>query len=202
MANASILAAFESMWQHVVNYVDSASTSSKSGIANLHVWKKYTGDPSILNESTVSNLTLGTRATGNFPDIVYYTSYTYENGVITVSGRNTLRAPSLTNCSVLGGKYVKVTTQDGVITSLYYIPTNATFSVETGTLGISSFVASTATKLYIGSFVEYAASDSASAYPNGTMHTDNYWYEYKGQIGDSVGATSDTMIENAIGGSY
>ena len=154
-------------------------------IANLYVWKKYNGDPDTVGETDVTNAHICYRTTsyGSFSSIQYADSYTFEGGAITLVNPISITNPTTSSLDSTKGKYVRPSSLAGSFQYILRIPSNATFSQKSASLG-QNLVVDSATRISPMELLSYVASKSKDTYPNDGEDTDGYWYVYHKQLGE------------------
>lgn len=162
-------------------------------LPNMHLWKKYVGDPSLYTETEVADHTLSSKlkgaSLGNYSEVTYGDSYTYANGVITLNNQKTTTPSTASSLqTTLRGKYVQGATENGSLTCIYYIPEDATISrveAKSGYLTFYRLNVDTATRIDANYLKGYVMDESSSTYPTeGTNEDDGYWYVYHKRFGD------------------
>lgn len=165
---------------------------SKSEVANLHAWGKYSKEPIAIKLGTTISIGLG-RSSGNTGTVKYrfYDSLTLDTSGNLVGINETEVHIGYNNITdvipSMRGKYIKK-----IEGRYYYLTSNAT-GVATYTEGdefpyaesISGVQEATANPF---TFYGYVTSNDSNTYPTSGKHTDGYWYEYSRQLGspDSV----------------
>ena len=157
-----------------------------NNVANLHVWMKCSGDPELPIETNKTSVQITWKLDGS-------TTYTYANilysdniqvdvvgGTVSLINESTLELGNKvtdSNLSVLRGKYVYG--GNLVTKGYYYIPLDATFSIGSNAVLVSSCIELTAPTLH-----EYVVSHNNETYPQNGKWTDGYWYKYTHQLGE------------------
>ena len=181
MANTSIFNAFERMWQHTNTVLD----QKQEEIPNLYVWKKYDGDP-LYSKTNVTDAIISVAAIGTNCTIDYASEIEIVDETISLinSARINVEDYNDTQLDLIKGKYVKY------VSTIYFIPDNATFLHYSGSINVWGIKVSRATKITINDgtsgSIGYVASKSFSTYPSDGEHTDGYWYKYIKQLGDAA----------------
>lgn len=169
-----------------------ATLADVKKLPNMHVWKQYKGDPSKYTQSEVTQQSVSSRLdmsyTPDFADVIYGDAFTASNGVITLTNEITISTPTISELEAVKGKYVAGAKIKGGLSTIYYIPEDATFSQVTRTqnyLTYKHLVADTATKIEANQYIGYVMDEASDAYPaEGTHEDDGYWYAYHKQFGD------------------
>lgn len=199
MANTSIFAAFERMWQHTIAKIDNKldlDMTKTEEIPNLYVWKKYTANPVEYTESEVTNTVIShvVSATNNYYGITYGDEICVVDGAFSFVGDSASFSKKYTedaevDATELKGKYVKTLTLGE---RWYFIPSDSIFThvPNTSSSDLINLIVDKATLLTVnpnvGESLGYISSESFSTYPTKGEHTDGYWYEYVKQLGDSA----------------
>lgn len=157
-------------------------------IPNLHVWKKYSGDPSKPKETATSYAQIswrdpdGTYVTGG--TVTYADGAKIEEGEVVLDGetKSLSYSSASSDVSALLGKYVKSTGSSLIEDSydgIYYIPEDATLTPSSTGLSASNIY-----RLSVPGYLGYVASKERNGYPAIGTHNDGCWYVYHKQIGD------------------
>lgn len=176
-------------------------------IASLHIWKKYTGDPTGYSQTEESNVRLITKLynqyTGSTTNqrIFYADSFEIVDGKFSLAHGSSLTAPTAANITAIRGKYAAAQYASG-LSYVYLIPENAVFTdVGTGSNQTTFVQVDKATKTTMSEFVNLVASKTNNSYPTNGTHTDGYWYKYSKQLGDNgydYGVTDLTAGSSAL----
>lgn len=163
-------------------------------IANLYVWKKYGKNPYVA-ETIMSDISIGVAAVGYTCTIEYADTIEISDGIISFINIQSIVVEDFDKelLKVLNGKYVK-TTSDSYC---YKVDDSASFSRYSSSIYTWGIKASLATKIEtstepIGA-QGYVSSSLESAYPKPEGVKGENWYQYRGQIGDFVGAVSSEV---------
>lgn len=157
-------------------------------IVNLHVWKKYESDPSVIVETEKSYAQLSWRDGSNTyvtgGAVTYADGVKIENGVVVLDGETSActYSSASSDVSALLGKYVQSTGSSLIADSydgIYYIPNDATLTPSSTKLTAANVV-----KLTTSKFLGYVASKGNATYPTNGEHTDGKWYLYHKQLGE------------------
>lgn len=217
MANASIVAAFERMWQHVVNRLsdkinnsgwtagsylgtnDEGTVTEKTSvdigneIVNLYVWEKYDGVS--LGEQTkveISQLAKGT-LTGFDSQVTYADSFMIENGKIKLINPSD---PIVVSADTSGeetmnslkGKYVQITRTNQSVSNYYYIPKTSTANIYTVYItGLNMDMQPLGENIEM---IGYITSIAEDAYPTDAADDNGYWYVRGNKLGNLAMLTS------------
>lgn len=162
-----------------------------SDIPNLHIWKKYSGEPNKYTEQNVSNVNIsldrgnGTFLTIDYGDrvIVVDNTIALVGNVTTVSIKNTGNPND--DCATLKGKYIHENVSGTISNNYYFIPSNATFTLDSNNRLYVNNAVKIAVNASSGSLLGYAASNGKNTYPTNGQHSDGYWYVYSKKMGDS-----------------
>ena len=169
-------------------------------IPNLHIWGKYTGNPSgyTLGESKTTTISSNNTVNGITVGSIYYSDeIKVTNGRIHHVNIQSIGSSNFNDetLSVLKGKFVGV---GELYTTFYYVSPNATFEIN------GAVVKASAAQLVTVNSSEplgYVASKENNTYPTNGQHTDGYWYVYCKQLGESehtFGTTDLTAGSSAI----
>lgn len=213
MANASIFAAFERMWQHIMNLFETKADATlkleeaKAYFANdyldLYIWKKYTMDENsyALGERSTTTYQVSHRNTYSTQQVVKYSSsISVIDGVVSLVNPtsitiNASNASGATSAAVLKGKFIQRQAGTGIsapgIGKIVYIPSNATFEYDNNGTGfwVTShwIAASTYQPVLTQELLGYVTDTTANVYPSGdTYETDGMYYVGGNQIRDAI----------------
>ena len=150
-------------------------------LGNLHVWKKYTGDPTATKEGTSYCVVIYEGIPGiDSRQLQYADSIVCADAKVSLVDPQTLHFWSTTEAAVIKGKYIQL--DDG---SIYRIFNDATItqSAADGSSVATMSVCSGNPITPVASKLGYITSWEGDTYPaNGSDGT--YWYTYKKQLGD------------------
>lgn len=214
MANASIFAAFERMWQHIMNLFETKTDATlklekaKAYFANdyldLYIWKKYTMDENsyALGERSTTTYQVSHKDTlSTQQDVKYSSSISVIDGVVSLVNPtsitiNASNASGATSAAVLKGKFIQRQAGTGGITApgigkIVYIPSNATFEYgnnSTGGIVTSHWIAASVYQpVLTQELLGYVTDITANVYPSGdTYETDGMYYVGGNQIRDAI----------------
>lgn len=157
-------------------------TALIENLGNLHVWSKYTGDPTAVSEGASYCLSIYSGIPGiDSRSLQYAESIVCADAKVSLADPQTLNFWSTGECEILKGKYIQQA--DG---SIWRVLDNATITQTTATDGSGNATFSLCSAVQVtpvGTKVGYITSWESDTYPaNGSDGT--YWYTYKRQLGD------------------
>lgn len=156
---------------------EQVGTVTTGDIPTLHIWKKYSGDPTGYSMAEARSVTVGLKVS-TAVSLSYSDEITISDGKVKlVNGTGTSFGTAAT-ADILHGKFVA---SDTLATSIYYVSPTATFDIASNGLYISSAQKVTANS---SAPLGYVAAKTKDAYSTDGQHTDGYWYEYVKQLGD------------------
>ena len=161
-------------------------------LPNMYLWKQYEGDPSKYTQTEVTQQSVSSKLNMSyapgFAAVIYSDTFAASNGVITLTNEATISTPTVSGLEAVKGKYVAGSKIKGGYSTIFYIPTDATFSQVTRTVNYLTYthlVADAATKIEANRYNGYVMSDASDTYPEeGTHEDDGRWYVYHKQFGD------------------
>lgn len=154
-----------------------------------YVWKKYEHNQLKREDKTSVYVSTGARYNDSY-NYIYSTSYTvdYATGTFTLKNPQTYSGNvTLSSNPPIAGKYIIAISSDKLDTyisddlktsgkELLFIPTDVSFSTSGSPAGRIVSKATSYTVSTIGDFLNFAVSDSPTAYPDGGEQG-GYWYE-------------------------
>ena len=177
-------------------------------LPDMHIWKKYEGDPSLYTETEVSDVAIRSRLKMSGISS-YYTkmevadSFIVANGEITLVDSHTISSPTVINVNGIQGKYVRagdISRQSA--STVYWISEEATISETTRDSGFISYydlIVSDAVRIDANKYLGSVMDESETKYPeNGVYEDDGYWYVYHKLFGDCNGNITDDQIADAV----
>lgn len=165
------------------------SVQSKFGIVpmndipNLHIWGKYTGNPSGYSLGTSKTAIVGWSAASTSASVSYSDTIEIVDGKAKLVNSTSVAGVNASDFDVIKGKFVNY----GLFGSeVYLVSSTATLEF----VGNSGIRASSAQQVIVNSSgpLGYVASKENNTYPTNGQHSDGYWYVYSKQLG----ATEDT----------
>lgn len=168
-------------------------------LPDMHLWKKYAGNPSNYLTEEVTDVVLSSSAgLGKYSAVKYGDSFYLNNGLLwldgTIVNQNTPTADTLTSTR---GKYILDSN-----TTVYYIPADATFTQTTKTTyGVTYYYLNVdrATKYSIPQYYGFVMDSDKNKYPaNDVFADDGYWYVYGHRWGECAGSVSAEEISAAV----
>lgn len=168
-------------------------------LPDMHLWKKYAGDPSTYLTEEVTDVTLSSKTgLGDFSRVSYGDSFYLNNGMLFVDGtRVNISNPTTDKLTSTRGKYILDSN-----TTVYYIPADATFTQTTKTTyGVTYYYLNVdrATKYSIPQYYGFVMDADKNKYPtNDVLADDGHWYVYGHQWGECAGSVSAEEISAAV----
>lgn len=176
-----------------------AALTDLVALPDMHLWKKYAGDPGSYLMEEVADVTLSSKTgLGNFSTVRYGDSFYVSNGMLFLGGTQVNQhTPTVDSLASTRGKYILVSN-----TMIYYIPEDATFTRTTkSTYGVTYYYLNVdkATKYSIPEYHGFVMDSNKGKYPtNGVFADDGFWYVYGHQWGECAGSVSAEEISTAV----
>lgn len=173
-------------------------------LPDMHIWKKYEGDPSLYTEAVVTDEKLVTRVAVSgitYDTFAYADSFVVSNGVVTLLNPTSISSPTASKLEATRGKYVCLWANREESTYCHYIPTDAVFTqiTESGIINSYSLVVDSATKITSNKYLGSVMDTDDDTYPSeGTNEDDGCWYIYHKRFGDCNGNITDDQIAQAV----
>lgn len=153
----------------------------KDDLVNLHIWKKYSANPSGYSLGTITSADIGyAYYTGSSCSLFYSDRIEIVNGIARLKDPINLIQGTANLFELIKGKFASTYSTTGTV---YFVLPDATLTMNSNkSIHISSAQKVTATSsVYLG----YVASKVNDTYPTSGEHTDGYWYEYQKQLGEA-----------------
>jgi len=182
-----------------------AALTDLEKLPDMHIWKKFEGDPSLTNETAVTDEKLVSKVAISgisYDNLVYADSIVVAEGAITLVNPTTIVKPERGSLTNTLGKYVCLSSLKEATTYCYYIPEDATFSEVkvSGTL-LDSYElrVDSATKITSNKYLNSPMNENRNAYPDNSIYADDgYWYVYHKRFGDCNGNITDEQIAQVV----
>lgn len=178
---------------------------SVAEVSNLYVWKKYNSEKTIV-ETAYSSIILSHKnsVSTNYADlswdtVEYADSIEVSNNTIKLVDPTSFTCDSIHSAEIVLGKYIE-SGHKSTLGQIYKIPADATLTSGSLTVGEGGYVyVSPAIKQSYESiptnFIEFVTSRSSNQHPENGVHSDGYWYELIGQIGDAFSSCNRPLPE-------
>jgi hypothetical protein len=163
-------------------------------IPNLHIWGKYTGNPSGYTLGANGSATVGASAYSGTYDVKYSDTVELVDGKVKLVNPATVVGSSAETFDVIKGKFVEKGRDNAPI---YFVSQTATIELSGGIKVSSAQLVTANSSEPLG----YVASKENNTYPTNGQHTDGYWYKYSKQLGASehtFGTTDLTAGTSAL----